>query len=110
MAQGKRPRNVIGSSLARYRTQKEWSQAVLAAKCQLAGWDISRAIIAGIEGKTRAVADWELLILARVLGIHADELLPERVDWAAFPVPSEKTTEKRRRVLARVRAAAKKKP
>lgn len=102
-------RNVIGAAVARYRTAREWSQSALAAKCQLIGWDISRGIIAGIEGKVRAVQDWELLVLAKTLDVATDDLLPKKIEWEAFPVPSEKTQEKRRRILARVKAAIRRK-
>lgn len=108
MPSPKSARNVVGSAVARIRSGREWSQADLAAKCQLIGWDISRGIIAGIEGGARAVQDWELLVLAKVLGVSADHLLPTKIDWDAFPVPSEKTQAKRRRVLAKVKAAVRK--
>ena len=42
------------------RSRRGWSQPVLAAKCQLAGWDVSRDIIARIELRVRWVADFEL--------------------------------------------------
>lgn len=102
-------RNIVGAAVARFRTAREWSQIDLAVKCQLIGWDISRGIIAGIEGGARAVQDWELLVLAKVLQVSADDLLPPKIDWDAFPVPSEKTQAKRRRVLERVKAAVRRK-
>lgn len=52
-------------------------------KCQMAGWDVSRGIIAGIEGRMRHVSDFELLILARVLKTEVGALYPKRVDWAS---------------------------
>ena len=105
----KSSRNVIGPAVAKVRTAKEWSQATLAAKCQLAGWDISRGVVAGIEGRVRAIQDWELLVLAKVLEVSTDDLLPGKVDWNSIPVPSEKTQAKRRRTLAKVKASLRRK-
>lgn len=52
----------------------------------MAGWDVSRGIIAGIEGKMRCVSDYEVMILAAVLGVGIPELYPEpgKTDWAAL--------------------------
>lgn len=41
----------------------------------MAGWDISRDIVARIEGQTRWVGDFELVKLADVLGVPATDLL-----------------------------------
>ena len=54
------------------------SQAQLAAKCQLAGWDVSRDIVARIELQVRCVTDIELVTLAGVLRVPVDALLPKR--------------------------------
>ena len=70
-------KNVCGSSVARLRNKAGWSQSELAAKCQLIGWDVSRDIIARIEGRVRWVGDYELALLARVLGVSIVELLPK---------------------------------
>jgi len=51
------------------------SQAQLAAKFQVAGWDLSRDIIARIELQTRCVTDVELIELARILKVPTDALL-----------------------------------
>ena len=47
------------------------------------GWNISRGVVAGIEGQVRCVTDLELALLARVLGTSLDELLPEPTRKAA---------------------------
>ena len=54
------------------------SQAQFAAKCQLAGWDVSRDIVARIELQVRCVTDIELVTLAGVLRVPVDALLPKR--------------------------------
>ncbi len=50
----------------------------------MAGWDISRGIVAAIEGRVRWVGDFELVLLAQVLQVDAKELLPVRVSWQEF--------------------------
>jgi transcriptional regulator with XRE-family HTH domain len=92
---GKKALNVSGPQIRRIRNALCWSQPELAAKCQLAGWDVSRDIIARIECRTRWVGDFELAILADVLKVSIGELLPERERSAhppSKPVP-HKTVE-----------------
>lgn len=78
------PKNIVGPQVRRYRDRNGWSQALLAAKCQLAGWDISRGIVAAIEGKVRWVGDFELLLLAKVLHVEPIDLLPKQVVWNEY--------------------------
>jgi len=68
----------------RCRQERGWSQTALAAKCQLAGWDISRSIVAGIEGRVRWVGDFELMMLAKVLRTNPADLLPRQMIWREF--------------------------
>ena len=75
----KKPLNVCGPQVRRIRSRNRWSQPHFAEKCQLAGWDVSRDIIARIECQTRWVGDSELANLADVLGVTVQELLPPRV-------------------------------
>ena len=60
----------------RYRDELGLSQEGLAAKAQLAGWDIGRGVIAKIETGTRCVDDVELVKLAKLFGVTAQQLLP----------------------------------
>lgn len=87
MAWDGRPKNVIASEVQKHRMARGWSQPQLAAKCQMAGWDVSRGIIAGIEGKMRCVADFEVVILARVLGVPLSQLYPDKINWGALDLP-----------------------
>ena len=76
-SQFQRPaKNVVGRRVASLRLLANWSQADLALRCQLVGWDVSRDTIARIEGGSRWVGDWELLELARVLAVSVHELYP----------------------------------
>jgi transcriptional regulator with XRE-family HTH domain len=68
--------NVIGPHVRKLRTQRGWTQDRLAVKLQLAGWDVSRNSVTTLENRQRRVPDLELLVIARVLGVKADELFP----------------------------------
>jgi transcriptional regulator with XRE-family HTH domain len=61
-----------------------WSQTELAERCQLAGWDISRGIIAAIEGRVRWVGDFEAMVLAQVLKTPLISLFPKKINWQEF--------------------------
>lgn len=64
----------------------KWSQATLAAKCQVAGWDISRDVVATIENRARWIGDFELVLLAKVLEVPVTLLIPDRVNWKDLPI------------------------
>jgi DNA-binding XRE family transcriptional regulator len=71
--------NVVGPQVQKYRNLKGWTQAVLAQKLQLQGWSVSLGSIGKLEAQLRRVPDCELLFLAKVLGVTANDLLPKRV-------------------------------
>jgi len=77
-----KPKNVIGPAVQRRRTELGWSQAKLATQCQLVGWDVSRSIIAAIEGRVRWAGDYEIALLAKILRISIDTFYPANIDWA----------------------------
>jgi hypothetical protein len=72
------PKNAVGPKVMSLRHRLGLSQAQFAAKCQLAGWDVSRDIVARIELQIRCVTDIELMNLAGVLRVPVDALLPKR--------------------------------
>lgn len=72
------PRNIVGPQVMRLRSEQNLSQAELAVACQVAGWDVSRGVIARIEGGVRWVADFEVLELAKVLKVAVPELYPTK--------------------------------
>lgn len=78
------PKNIVGPQVRRFRDQRGWSQAMLAAKCQLIGWDITRSIVAAIEGRVRWVGDFEMVILAKALRTTPVELLPKQMSLSEF--------------------------
>lgn len=73
----KRFRNCIGPQVRALRKKKELTQDQLAARLQLAGLhSVDRVTVAKIESQIRSVFDYELPVIAGVLGVPSDELLP----------------------------------
>ena len=68
-------RNIVGPVVRELRKKKGLTQVQFVAKLNLQGWDVSREILAKIEAQFRWVADFEILKLAKGLGIDAPELL-----------------------------------
>jgi transcriptional regulator with XRE-family HTH domain len=66
----KKPLNLVGPQI------RKLTQAVLAERLQLHGWDISRVSLAKLEARLRWVPDCELLFLAKVLGVGLPDLYP----------------------------------
>lgn len=60
---------------ARSLNEKKITQADLAAKLQLVGWEIDRVGIAKIEGGFRQVTDIEVKNLAKALNVSVSWLL-----------------------------------
>ncbi len=73
----KNKQNAVGPQVRRLRMAAAWSQETLAAKLQMAGWDLSRAGLSKIEAGLRRVTDAETWQLARVLGCRIDDLFPD---------------------------------
>jgi hypothetical protein len=71
-------KNLCGPMVKRYRDALGLSQEGLAARAQLAGWDIGRGVIAKIETGTRCVDDIELVRLAGLLGVKAQKLVDKQ--------------------------------
>jgi DNA-binding XRE family transcriptional regulator len=69
------PRNIVGPVIRELREKKGITQAQLATKLNLAGWDLSRDTLAKIEAQIRCVSDFELPILAICVGTDPFELL-----------------------------------
>lgn len=68
------PRNAVGPQIRRLRFRKEWTQAFLAERLQLAGWDCSRSLLAKIEAQQVWVSDFELLYFAKVFKVSLEAL------------------------------------
>jgi transcriptional regulator with XRE-family HTH domain len=70
-------KNNIGPQIRRRRYALGWSQSTLAAKLQIAGFDISRSGVSKIEARLR-VDDKSIMFLAEVLKVSVDEIFPKR--------------------------------
>ena len=78
----KSPRNIVGPVVRELRAKRGFTQPQLVAKLQLQGWDVSRDIIARIEGQVRWVADFEIAKLAAGFGIEPTDLLRQALSNA----------------------------
>jgi transcriptional regulator with XRE-family HTH domain len=76
----KKTLNLVGPQIRRLRDSRGMTQAVLAEKLQLIGWDVSRVSLAKLEAGLRWVSDCELLFLAKALGVGVPELYPAGLD------------------------------
>jgi len=74
----KRLANIVGPQIQRRRYEMGLTQERFAAKCQLHGFDISRATLSQIEAQLRCVKDSELPLLAEVLKVTIDSLFPPK--------------------------------
>ena len=72
------PQNVVGSQIRKLRSARDLSQEQLAAKCGIAGFDVSRGTLAKIEAGIRCVDDVELWILAHALRVSIEDLYPAK--------------------------------
>ena len=68
-------KNICGDKVREARQKQRMSQSDLAAKLQVNGIILERDSISRIESGTRFVADYELLILSKVLKVEMPWLL-----------------------------------
>jgi transcriptional regulator with XRE-family HTH domain len=77
---GSRPtRNIVGPLIRSIRNELGWSQEQATARCNVVGFDISRATFAQIEAQIRNVTDLELALLAKALRVKPGQLLPDEL-------------------------------
>lgn len=69
--------NIVGPQIRKLRTERGLTQAMLAAKCEVKGWSISRGTLSKVEAQLRCVTDEELLILAKALKVSIQDLYPK---------------------------------
>jgi len=67
--------NLVGVRVRKFRMDAGLSQEALSAKCQTAGWDVSRGTFSKIEAGLRRVNDAEVVILAKVMKLTVSDLL-----------------------------------
>ena len=68
-------KNICGDRVKEARKKLKITQSDLAARLQTEGVNIERDSVSRIEIGTRFVADYELVILCKILNVSADYLL-----------------------------------
>lgn len=68
-------KNICGERIRSARKAMHLSQQELAARLQVEGINVERDSISRMEIGARFIADFELMILCKVLNVSADELL-----------------------------------
>ncbi|MCL2702474.1 MAG: helix-turn-helix domain-containing protein [Defluviitaleaceae bacterium] len=68
-------KNIVGKKVVKMRTVKKIKQKDLLARLQTMGMDVSATSLSRLEGQHRLVQDFEVVILAKALGITVNELL-----------------------------------
>lgn len=72
-------RNIVGPAIRLAREDRRLTQEQLAARLGVAGLHAyDRVTVAKIEARIRSVHDYELVVIARVLKVAADDLMPAR--------------------------------
>lgn len=68
-------KNISGEKIQAARRKMKITQGELAARLQVEGINIERDSISRIEIGTRFVADYEILVISKILGVSVDYLL-----------------------------------
>jgi len=71
-------KNIVGSKVVAFRNERKIKQRDFLAQLQVLGLDISATSLSRLEGQYRLVHDFEVVILAKALGITTDQLLKEQ--------------------------------
>lgn len=67
--------NIVGAKIERKRKELGLKQKELLAQLQVEGFDINASGLSKLEGQVRSVLDYELVIIAKVLGVKVTWLL-----------------------------------
>jgi transcriptional regulator with XRE-family HTH domain len=70
-------RNAVGAKIRKLRNQRNWTQEILVARCNVAGCNISRGTLAKVEAQIRGVSDIELFTVAKAFAVQIEELFPK---------------------------------
>jgi len=68
-------KNIVGSKVVAIRTERGIKQKDFLAQLQVLGMDISATSLSRLEGQYRLVQDFEIIVLAKALGIEYKDLL-----------------------------------
>jgi transcriptional regulator with XRE-family HTH domain len=70
------PKNMVGPQVKKFRLRKGLTRPELARRCAELGWAASQWTLSRIEARSRPVADFEVLLLARALEVPLGDLWP----------------------------------
>jgi transcriptional regulator with XRE-family HTH domain len=68
--------NIVGPQLQLLRKWRGWSQNHLSIKLCSLGWKVSRGSIAQMEITTKRITDFDLIFLAKALGVKVTDFFP----------------------------------
>ncbi|MCL2817282.1 MAG: helix-turn-helix domain-containing protein [Clostridiales bacterium] len=71
-------KNIVGLKVVAIRNKLDLKQKDFLARLQVLGMDVSATSLSRLEGQYRLVQDFEVVILAKALGVTVNELLGER--------------------------------
>ena len=72
-----RSKNLVEAEIRRLHDAKGWIQEVLAARCAVAGYEVSRGTLAKIGAQIRGISDSELFVVAKALAVAIPDLFPK---------------------------------
>ena len=70
-------KNIVGVKVMKIRTERGIKQKDFLAQLQVLGMDISATSLSRLEGQYRLVQDFEVIFLAKALGVTTKDLLGE---------------------------------
>jgi transcriptional regulator with XRE-family HTH domain len=68
-------KNIVGAKVVALRSKQKMKQKDFLARLQVFGLDISATSLSRLEGQYRLVQDFEIVALAKVLGVEYKDLL-----------------------------------
>ena len=69
-------KNLVDPRVRKLRWEKKLKQKDLAARLELAGWQLDRAGVSKVESRFIKVSDYQMLCLMHALSVDARDLLP----------------------------------
>ncbi len=76
--------NVVGPQIRKIRYGMGLTQEEFAARCQVAGLNISRGTLSQIEAQLRCVSELELFRLSRILKVTMEDLFTAEIKKGKF--------------------------
>jgi transcriptional regulator with XRE-family HTH domain len=73
-------RNLVGDRIREHRKAFGWTQKMFSKLLKEHKLTVSRSSLVKIEAGNRYVLDYELVAIAAVLGLRAEELLPDDIE------------------------------